>query len=239
MKYCRHCKVNVFEGHRNCPLCGGALDENPAEQNDYRESIEPYIAYPKLAVEGQFYRELLSAKAFLALLIVTAICIVINSVLYPDRAWSGYVAVGCAIAYACVLPTVYRHRRLYAQIAIDAFILPAAAFACDMFHSFDRSGSVSALFGLSLEYIVPAFLAAAIIVTDVMAFVDREGKYYFVTLWFVCLMATVPQIVVWATGRFVWHLTLPLFIFALADAAVLSAFCWKQFRDELKRKFFI
>lgn len=239
MKYCERCQVNVLERHENCPLCGHYLDRPGEGQDDYAENVEPFVEYPELVIKDDEYRGLLSLRAFFLLIIVAAVCIALNVILTSTVLWSGYVAVGCMAAYVCAISAVYRKRRFYAQIAVDALILTMAIFACELIYSFDVAGNAS-LFGYSLEYAVPILLAAALITVDVMVFSDRRtGKYYFITLWFVTLLAVVPQIVVWACGeRFLWYLTFPLFFFALTNAFVLSVVYWKRFKSELGRKFF-
>ncbi len=240
MKYCERCKINVFDGHDNCPLCGNYLEQAGRDQDDYAQAVEPYVQYPDLVVKDDVYRGLLSLKAMFLLLVAAAVCVVLNCILDRAHLWSSYVAVGCFVAYTCAISAVYRKRRLYGQIAVDALVLTLAAFACELIYSFDVAGNAS-LFRYSLTLVVPILLAAALVTTDVMLFSDRHsGKYYFVTLWFVTLLATVPQIVVWSTGaRFNWYVSFPLFFFAVTNAAVLSIVCWRRFKSELERKFFV
>lgn len=240
MKYCEQCKLNVHGSLDNCPLCGSYLNKAGEGYDRYEREIEPRVSYPELVVKDNVYRSLLTLKALLLITIAAAVCILINIALYRGSLWSGYVAVGGLVGYLCAISAVYRKRRFYAQIAIDAFVLSIAAFALDMIYTFDVAGNLS-LFGYSLEYIVPALLAAAVVTTDVMIFTDRGyGKYYLVTLLFVSLIALVPQTVVWLNGTaYAAYLTFPLFFFALTNGLVLTIVCWKRIKREIRHKFFL
>ena len=238
MKHCDKCGVDVLGTLDNCPLCGGFLDEEGRDCAFYRDGIEPYVRYPQLKIKENVYRGLLSLKALLLILILGLICVFIDKTLTPVSMWSAYVLIAGLAVYFTAIMAVYRKRRFYAQIAVDAFVLTAAAFAADLVYSLDASGGTG-LFGVSLRYVVPALLFAALIVTDVMVFADRrENKYYLVTLLFVSLLSLIPQIVVWSGfGGAKWA-TVTLFFFALTNGLVLTIVCWKEIVRQVKRKFF-
>lgn len=239
MKHCDKCGVDVLESLDNCPLCGGYLDKPGERCAVYRDDIEPYIGYPSLKVKDSAWRGMLSLKALLLIVIVSLICVFINRALTPSSLWSAYVAAGELAVYFTAIAAVYRRRRFYAQIAVDALVLTLAAYLVDIVQSLDVSGDLGR-FGVSLWYVVPALLFAALIVTDVMVFADRRGnKYYLVTLLVVSLFSLVPQIVVWAGFGGPQWVTVTLFFFALLNGLALTVVCWREIVREVKRKFFV
>ena len=239
MKHCDKCGADVLESLDNCPLCGGYLDKPGARCAVYRDDIEPYVSYPPLKIKDSAWRGLLSLKALLLIVIVSLICVFINRALTPKSLWSAYVAIGGLAVYFTAIAAVYRRRRFYAQIAVDALVLTLAAYCADIVQSLDFAGDLGR-FGVSLRYVVPGLLFAALAVTDVMVFADRRGnKYYLVTLLVVSLFSLVPQIVVWAGFGGQQAVTVTLFFFALLNGLTLTVVCWREIVREVKRKFFV
>ena len=241
MKYCEYCKVDVNENLENCPLCGSYLSRREgAEDGYYAKNIQPLAVYPKLVAKTEDNNNFLQKKFLLILIFVVAACVAINLLIVRGSLWSAYVGISAVVLYACVITSIYRRSRLYSILFVSALFVSLSFAGYDMVHIVERYGTLEG-FGVSLEYIIPAFLLAMIVATDALLFVQRtKYKYYFVSLVLTSVIALVPQILMWsvpAFGKFADWLTFSLFFFSILNILILSTVFWKRFKNEITRKF--
>ena len=231
MKYCEYCKVDVNENLENCPLCGSYLSRREgAEDGYYAKNIQPLAVYPKLVAKTEDNNNFLQKKFLLILIFVVAACVAINLLIVRGSLWSAYVGISAVVLYACVITSIYRRSRLYSILFVSALFVSLSFAGYDIVHSVERYGTLEG-FGVSLEYIIPAFLLAMIVATDALLFVQRtKYKYYFVSLVLTSVIALVPQILMWsvpAFGKFADWLTFSLFFFSILNILILSTVCLK------------
>ena len=241
MKYCEYCKVDVNENLENCPLCGSYLSRREGEEDGYyAKNIQPLAVYPKLVAKTEDNNNFLQKKFLLILIFVVAACVAINLLIVRGSLWSAYVGISAVVLYACVITSIYRRSRLYSILFVSALFVSLSFAGYDIVHSVERYGTLEG-FGVSLEYIIPAFLLAMIVATDALLFVQRtKYKYYFVSLVLTSVIALVPQILMWsvpAFGKFADWLTFSLFFFSILNILILSTVFWKRFKNEITRKF--
>ena len=182
----------------------------------------------------------LQKKFLLILIFIVAACVAINLLIVKGSLWSAYVGISAVVLYACVVMSIYRRSRLYSIFFVSALVLSLSFAGYDMVHSVEACGTLDK-FGVSLEYIIPAFLIAVILATDALLFVQRtKYKYYFVSLVLTSVVALVPQILMWSVPSLKemsdW-LTFSLFFFSVLNVLILSTVFWKRFKNEMARKF--
>ena len=94
-----------------------------------------------------------------------------------------------------------------------------------------------------MEFIIPAIAIATIIATDVLVIVDRgKYKYYFISLLGSTAVAIVPQLVVWIAKPDYganWWLIFSAFFFGIVNLLVMVVAFWRDFKNEMLRKFSI
>lgn len=211
--------------------CGGRV---------LRQNIQPLAVYPKLVAKTEDNNNFLQKKFLLILIFVVAACVAINLLIVRGSLWSAYVGISAVVLYACVITSIYRRSRLYSILFVSALFVSLSFAGYDIVHSVERYGTLEG-FGVSLEYIIPAFLLAMIVATDALLFVQRtKYKYYFVSLVLTSVIALVPQILMWsvpAFGKFADWLTFSLFFFSILNILILSTVFWKRFKNEITRKF--
>ena len=241
MKYCEYCKVDVNENLENCPLCGSYLTHREGSDEEYyAKNIQPLASYPNLVAKTEDNNNFLQKKFLLILIFIVAACVAINLLIVRGSLWSAYVGISAVVLYACVVTSIYRRSRLYSIFFVSALFVSLSFAGYDIVHSLEVSGTLEK-FGVSLEYIIPAFLIAVILATDAMLFVQRtKYKYYFVSLLLTSVVALLPQILMWSVPAFRdfsdW-LTFSLFFFSILNVLILSTVFWKRFKNEMARKF--
>lgn len=247
MKFCTNCKVKVNDANEYCPLCGSYLDRTVTD-DAANQKIQQYVSNPPLKVEGRT-KNYLKKRMFWFAAIIFIVCAVANFMTTPRGTfwtegyyWCGYVLFGLFAAYFVTTVSVYRRRRLYSVIGLGCIVAAITVLGLETTYSLSVAKNLSRVI-YSMEFIIPAIAIATIIATDVLVIVDRgKYKYYFISLLGSTAVAIVPQLVVWIAKPDYganWWLIFSAFFFGIVNLLVMIVAFWRDFKNEMLRKFSI
>ena len=106
---CNNCQVNIKCKADRCPLCGAPVNA---------DGEVPFAKKDKASLK-RFY---LTLSLLIVSLIVTAVCITLNALVFTTSYWSAIVAVGCFFIYYTVYYTIFTQNRLHKRILGQAII---------------------------------------------------------------------------------------------------------------------
>ncbi len=245
MKFCNHCKVKVNENNQYCPLCGSYLEKTV--DDDVNEKIQRYVSNPPLRVEGRT-KNYFKKRMFWFAAIIFAGCFVANYMTTPKGTfwsegyyWCGYVLFGLFAAYFATTTSVYRRSRLYGMVGLGCIVAAVTMLGLEITYSLSVAKDLSRVI-YSVEYIVPSIAIASVISADVLIAADRgKYKYYFISLLCGTVVAVLPQIVVWIAklNYSADWLIISSFFFGLINLLVMIVAFWREFKNEMLRKFSI
>ena len=233
MKYCKNCNCNVNEKLDNCPVCGSYVNDNARTVClDNYEQTEYAVNYPKIknTVDAK-------PKIIINLLVMLAgfLCLAINLVTNNENLWSIYVLFATFGTVTCVISPIFDKKKVYLQIGFDVLFICGGLLLFDFF----TNGKFGNFHGWSIEFVIPSVLLACILVVNfLIIFRGKRNKGFFLTLYYLCAISLVPQIVLWAIKQDLFNaFCLALFFVAIANALIISIVCYKSVKEEFGKKF--
>lgn len=233
MKYCEICSCNVSDNHANCPLCGSYLMKEGKGFERYEQELEPLANYPKVILEEKI--DFLRTKNNYIMLLLAALCVVLNILMTPGSLWSAYAVIGVVFAILCVMLPIANRSKIYIQIMFDLPVVTVLTLAVEL--TVKRMGGVA----VSVMYVLPGIYAAALVLTDAMIIATAKQRTtgYFTALLISTIFAILPQLLTWTYFYKLGYNSIVAFIvffFALINLGVILIVSYRKLKEEYGKK---
>ena len=228
--YCWKCGVRLAEGETVCPLCQTRL---PVPDGAVETKKTYSDLYPAEAHHAQ-YLALGLVTAVLAAAALSTLLLCLK--LYGAAAWSGYVMLGCALAWIIlILPRWFRRPSPTLFLAVD--FIAVGGFL--LYVCLKTGGH----WFLSFAFPITGMLCILSLCASILLRKLRRGRLFvvaglFLALGGCCMLAELFAHITFHTRMFLWSLYGASF-FGAIGALLLIAAIVPALRDYLERKFFI
>ena len=218
MLYCIGCKVSIAGKHIHCPLCGGKMTGEAAENSSYPQ-VFPDRSWPKKVIQ------LISASALSA----AVICVAINILIPTETFWALFAVFGLACGWLWSVVGIIKKSKLINNIAWQVIMISVPAFLLDWFTGW---------YGWSVDYVFPCVCSGAMLAIIILSRVmHMPAKEYIINLIVCTAMGIIP--LVWLfTG--VLRIIIPSVICAAVSLIIIFIqliFNWKAICREILKKF--
>lgn len=234
MKYCKNCNVNVHKELDNCPICGSYVNDNhPKVVYEHYPEMEDAVGYPKITTKVDAKSTARKLNCFI--LLTCLLCVGINLLVNPKILWFVWVCLAGVIGITCIVPHVFLKKNIYVQLPTYAVASCLTMLLIDFF-----DGHFHPFTGWSLEYVIPFILLSCLVTLDfLIIFKGKREKSFLMAMYFSCLLALVPQIVMWCINneQYSYWATLSVFFASIANALTITIILYPTVKEEFGKKF--
>lgn len=221
MQRCPNCKVNIAGDKVCCPLCHGSLIGCAEPQTE----VFPYIKKPRF--KPNFVLRLLALIA----IIISTICVFINTQFAPHIWWSLFVIAGAVCVWiACAISIIYRND-IAQNIGWQVILIPVLSVFWDYATNWK---------GWSIDFVLPCVCITGMITLLVIAlFFKIKVQTFVFTLIRTCFVGLIP-LVLYILGKI--DIIYPSFICSGISIIIISwllLFRFKTMISEINRRFHI
>ncbi len=175
MQYCEHCKVNIRDNNKKCPLC-----QNPLPETD--EEIENIFPYIPIKYDRHMAQKIIIFLSVAIIVISYAIYIIFPvSINWPKYVFSTVICIWIILAVA-----IRKRNNIPKNMVIQVGVISAIIVFWDLITGFK---------GWSINYGIPLICVAAMVVLFITAkIMNLKARDYLFYLFIVILYGFVPII---------------------------------------------